>query len=128
MRVLFPIIVIVPAIEIALFLLSGKLIGVGFTFLFILITGFLGAYFAKKQGLEVIRNARFQMTSGQMPHDILIDGICILVGGLFLLTPGFFTDIIGFCLVLPFTRKLIKPFLKKWITKWINQNTITIIR
>ncbi|WAA10169.1 FxsA family protein [Fervidibacillus albus] len=119
--------IVLPAMEIGVLLFSGKTFGIGITVLLILLTGILGAYLAKKQGLETIRLARHQLALGEPPGDLLLDGLCILFGAAFLLTPGFLTDAAGFYLLLP-TRKTIKPLLKKSFLKWINRRTITIIK
>lgn len=127
-RILLALIIIVPALEIGLLILSGKTLGLIPTVLLIISTGVLGAWLAKKQGLRTIQQAQFQIQRGQMPGDMIIDGLSILVGGVVLLTPGFITDAIGFILLFPRTRSLIKPFILKLIRDMINRNTITIIR
>ncbi|WP_078545135.1 FxsA family protein [Litchfieldia alkalitelluris] len=128
MRVLMALIIIVPALEIGLLVLSGNTIGPWPTVLLIILTGVLGAWLAKKQGLETIRRVQDQMRYGQMPSDAIIDGLCILVGGVVLLTPGFITDLIGFLLLFPATRKGIKPWIGKWIQRFIKRGNFTIIR
>ncbi|RFU70738.1 membrane protein FxsA [Peribacillus saganii] len=128
MRYLLLILIIVPALEICTLLLSGRTIGFFPTIFLIIATGIAGAYLAKKQGMETIRNAQFQMRTGQIPGEALLDGICILAGACFLLTPGFITDAIGFFLLLPPTRKMIKPLLLKLIRNRMIDKNITIIR
>lgn len=128
MRYLFLFIIIVPAIEIGILLLSGKLIGVLPTVVLIVLTGFLGAYLAKRQGLETVRKARLDMQYGQLPGDAILDGICVLAGGIFLLAPGFVTDSIGLLLLIPVTRRYFKKLLQKAIMKWFERGKITIIR
>ncbi|WP_419881903.1 FxsA family protein [Peribacillus sp. B-H-3] len=128
MKLFILFLIAMPALEITLLLLSGKTIGVGFTLLLIIATGLIGAYLAKQQGLETIRKAREQMSRGQMPGNQVIDGICILIGGTFLLTPGFVSDILGLLLLLPPTRAIIKPLIVKWILNRMNKGKLTIIR
>lgn len=128
MRILFALIIIVPAMEIGLLILSGNTLGVWPTLLLIIATGVLGAWLAKKQGLEVIRKAREDMHYGQMPGYAIIDGMCVLVGGTLLLTPGFITDSMGFILLFPATRNTIKPLIGKIIQRMINNGQFTIIR
>ncbi|MFD1737118.1 FxsA family protein [Bacillus salitolerans] len=127
-RVLLALIIIVPALEIGLLILSGNVLGVWPTILLIISTGVLGAWLAKKQGLQAIQYVQYQVQQGQVPSEVIIDGLCILVGGVVLLTPGFITDAIGFLLLFPASRKVIKPFIVKWIQSMINNNRITIIR
>ncbi|UII55156.1 membrane protein FxsA [Cytobacillus spongiae] len=128
MRYLLLLLIIIPASEIGILLLSGKTIGVWPTLLMIIFTGILGAYLAKKQGLETIRKAQEQMQYGQIPGDAILDGICILIGGTVLLTPGFITDALGFLLLAPPTRKFFKMLLIKGLKNWMNRGRITIIR
>ncbi|WP_108671264.1 FxsA family protein [Peribacillus acanthi] len=128
MRYLLLFLIIIPAGEIAILLTAGKTIGVFPTILLIIATGITGAYLAKQQGLEVIRQAQRQMQYGQMPENTIIDGICILVGGVLLLTPGFITDSIGFILLLPPTRAMIRPFIIRTFRNMINKGNIKIIR
>ncbi|WP_174729567.1 FxsA family protein [Mesobacillus harenae] len=128
MRYLILLLIIVPAAEIGILLWSGKTIGVPLTILVIISTGLLGAYLAKRQGLETIRRAQDQIRYGRMPGDTILDGICILVGGTLLLTPGFITDAIGFMLLAPPTRIFFKRLLMRISTRWINNGKITIIR
>jgi UPF0716 protein FxsA len=128
MRYLLLFLIIVPAVEIAFLLLSGKTIGILPTIFLLIFTGVLGAYLAKREGLETIRKAQEQLRYGQIPGDALLDGICILLGGTLLLTPGFITDVIGFLLLAPPTRKFFKIQLIEAFKRWIEKGTVTIIR
>ncbi|MBY0124061.1 FxsA family protein [Bacillus sp. S/N-304-OC-R1] len=128
MRYLLLLIIAVPAAEISVLLLSSNIIGVWPTIGIILFTGILGAYLAKKQGLETIKRAQDQLTYGQMPGDAILDGICVLVGGTLLLTPGFITDITGFLMLAPPTKRFFKKLIINWFRKWIDRNTVTIIK
>jgi UPF0716 protein FxsA len=126
LRYLFVLIIVVPAIEIGLFILSGKIIGVFPTICLIIFTGILGAYLAKKQGIETIRRVQDDLRHGRMPGESIIDGVCILSGGIFLITPGFITDILGFLLLIPATRKWFKPILYRLFRKWMHRKTVII--
>jgi UPF0716 protein FxsA len=125
-------IVAFPVIEIIILLLSGKVIGFWATLFALLLMGIVGAYLAKQQGLETLRRAQAQMNVGQLPGNEMINGLCIMIGGILLVLPGFITDLAGLLLILPPTRKLCKPLLMRWITKKINKNKnkgiITIIQ
>jgi UPF0716 protein FxsA len=120
--------IVVPALEIGILIYSGKLIGVIPTVLLIILTGVIGAYLAKQQGLYTLKKAQQELRYGNIPGDAIIDGLCILVGGVVLLTPGFITDTIGFLLLFPATRKVMKPLIHKFIKHFIDQNRITIYR
>ncbi|MBA4537105.1 membrane protein FxsA [Bacillus aquiflavi] len=119
MRVFLLLFITVPAIEIGILLLSGKAIGVLPTVLLIIFTGVFGVYLARKQGLETMRNALTHLKYGQIPNDVLLDGICIFIGGLLLITPGFITDLTGFLLLIPVTREKFKAIIRRLMRRWI---------
>ncbi len=128
MRYFIVLLILIPTVDIGVLLLSGKTIGVLPTIAFIILTGVIGAYLAKKEGLQTIRKAQEQLSYGQIPGEAVLDGICILVGGTLLITPGFITDILGFLMLFPITRKLFKVVMKKSFRKWINRGNIKIIK
>ncbi|WP_078414017.1 FxsA family protein [Priestia abyssalis] len=128
MRVLIPLLIIVPAMEMWLLILSGKTVGPFPTFLLVILTGILGAYLAKKQGIAVLMQAREQLSYGELPGEAILDGICILFGGAVLLTPGFITDALGFFLLFPPTRKLVKPVLAKWLQRFFRNGRFMTIK
>lgn len=128
MRYLFLLIIIIPAADIGLLLFFGKLIGVWPTLFLILFTGVVGSYLAKKEGIQTIRKAQEQLRNGQIPGEAVLEGICILVGATLLITPGFITDILGFLMLFPPTRKLFKFFMKNSFRRWINKGQIKIIK
>ncbi|WP_231688126.1 FxsA family protein [Bacillus sp. FJAT-18017] len=124
----FILIIAVPAAEIGVLLWSGKQIGVPLTVLLIILTGILGTYLARSQGMKIINQARQQLNYGQMPGDAVLDGVCILIGGTMLLSPGFLSDVFGILLLLPLTRKFFKRWLALAIKRWINKGNVKIIR
>ena len=128
MKYLVLLIIVLPAIEIAVLLLSGHLIGIWFTLLLILLTGALGLLLAKRQGIENWRKVREQIQNGYMPGNEIIDGICILIAGIFLVLPGLISDLIGIILLFPFTRNILKPFVIRLIMNRINRGKVTVIR
>lgn len=128
LRIFILLLILVPAAEIGFLIMSGRTIGVLPTIALIIFTGILGAYLAKKQGIETLREAQEQLSYGRIPSNVLLDGICILVGGTLLLTPGFITDFLGFSLLVPTWRKPFKLLLIKGLQKWMNKGKFTIIR
>lgn len=128
MKYLFFLIILLPVTEIAVLLLSGYLIGVWYTLLLIIVAGALGLLLAKRQGIETWRKAQEQIQQGYMPGNEIIDGICIFIGGIFLVLPGLISDVLGIILLLPFTRNLLKPIVIRLITNRINRGKVTIIR
>lgn len=115
---------IVPTIEVALFMIAGKMIGILGTLAIILITGILGGYLAKTQGMNVFRELQLKLRNGEMPGDTLIDGALILAGGILLITPGFFTDFVGFCLLAPIIRQKVKEMVVKYLKNKMTGHTI----
>lgn len=128
MRYLLLLLILVPTFEIGVFLLAGNTIGIWPTISLIILTGVLGAYLAKRQGMEVFRRAQLEMNYGQVPGEAILDGICILIGGIFLLTPGFISDTMGLLLLIPQTRSLLKIPLIKGMRRRIEKRNVTIIR
>ena len=128
MKTFILIFILVPVAELGVLLFSGQKIGVWPTLILLIVTGLLGSYLAKKQGINTIRRVQEQIQSGRVPGNEILDGLCVLFGGILLLSPGFLTDILGLVLLLPFTRTLIKPLILKLFRKWIDKNTFTIIR
>ncbi len=119
-RILLLLLIIIPAMEIGILIWSGNTFGIPVTILIIIATGLIGAWLAKKEGMEAMRLAQVQLQNAQVPSDVILDGICILVGGTLLLTPGFITDTIGFLLLIPYTRTIIKIGLRRFIQKKID--------
>jgi UPF0716 protein FxsA len=116
---LFLLFVTVPVIELFLFLVLGQRIGLGATFAIVLLTGFLGAYLAKSQGLKAIARYQESLAQGRLPHEAIIDSLLILVAGVLLLTPGFLTDAVGFALLTPSIRNVIRARLEQSIKEKI---------
>lgn len=96
--------ILVPLIEITLFIQVGSLIGLWPTLLIVVITAVIGTAMVRSQGLQTLANLRQSMETGADPSRDLAHGAMILFSGLLLLTPGFFTDAIGFLLMIPSVR------------------------
>ncbi|MCK1991824.1 FxsA family protein [Peribacillus muralis] len=128
MRYFLLFIIAMPVVEIIVLLLSGKVIGFWPTLFLIIATGLIGAYLAKKQGMETWRKAQEQIRYGMMPGNEIIDGICIFIGAALLLSPGLISDIIGLILVFPPTRNLLKPIVIRFLMNRMNKGKVTIIR
>lgn len=113
--------IITPILEMAILIELGKRIGTLQTIGIIVITGVVGAWLAKSQGLRIYGKLRGSLYNGELPHNHLIEGLLILIGGALLITPGILTDVAGFILVLPWTRKLVRERLKKYFKGKIAQ-------
>ena len=96
---LFIAFVVVPIVEITLFLKVGSLIGIPATIALILLTAIAGTILVRSQGLQVLSKIQHSVQRGEAPVDALVQGACVLAAGLLLLTPGFATDALGFGLL-----------------------------
>lgn len=115
---------LVPIIELYVLIEAGRQIGFGPTVAMIFLTGIAGAYLARSQGFNLINRIQMDLNQGRIPAEEMMDGAMILAGGLLLLTPGFCTDLFGFCLLTPVTRNFVKIWLKKWLDVKIQQGKI----
>jgi len=116
--------VLMPLVELAILVYLGTIIGALYTILIVVATGILGAFMARNQGLAALSRIRGSIERGIIPSDELFDGALILVGGLLLLTPGIITDIIGFALLVPQTRRIIGRWLRSLIRRRIQKGEI----
>ncbi len=109
---LLAVFILVPIVEIYVLLSVGNLIGLIPTILLVLATGIAGAYLARTQGMALLAKIQQEIAAGRVPTEELLDGAMVLAGGLLLLTPGFCTDLTGFLLLAPFSRVILKNWLK----------------
>ena len=115
----------IPAIEIYLMIKVGGVIGAFNTILLIFFTAITGVYFAKLEGLNAIRSGFGQIVKNEVPIYEIISGAALAFAALLLIIPGFLTDLIGFLLILPPTRKIIiKSFSSKVYQKKSNKDFI----
>ncbi len=101
----------IPFVEIYFLLQMGSIIGALATIFLVVFTAILGAFLLKSQGLATWQRVQENLRRGQFPASEMIEGPILLVGGALLLTPGFFTDIIGFACLLPITRTAIARYI-----------------
>lgn len=105
---MFPLIVAlflaVPVIEIYLLIQVGQVIGAGWTIMLVVLTAVIGVWLLRIQGLSTLTRAQQKLQSNELPAREILEGMALVVAGAFLLTPGFFTDTIGFLLLFPPTR------------------------
>lgn len=106
----------VPIIEIAVFIEAGKRIGLWPTLGAVILTAIVGTALLRFQGLSTIARARESLEAGQLPVDEVFDGICLLIGGALLLTPGFVTDAVGFLLLIPPFRQVLRQWFRNYLT------------
>tara|TARA_S200000501_G_scaffold365340_1_gene398663 strand:+ start:13 stop:444 length:432 start_codon:yes stop_codon:yes gene_type:complete len=113
-------IILVPMVEIYLFIKIGAQIGAFNTILLILITAVTGIIYARYEGLNTLKSGFSQIVKNETPAYEIISGAAIAFGALLLIIPGFATDLIGFLIILPITRKL---FFGKISNKFKNKQT-----
>lgn len=104
------------------------MIGIGPTVGLVLLTGIAGAWLARTQGFDLVVRIQRELAEGRMPTDELFDGALILIGGVVLLTPGFWTDVSGFICLVPTTRQWLKRIIRNWAEKQLRNGTIQIHR
>lgn len=105
----------VPIIEIAVFIKVGAWLGVAPTVAVIFLTALLGTALLRHQGFAVLMRVRESLAAGRFPVDEAFDGLCLLVAGVLLLTPGFVTDAIGLLLFVPPVRVLVRRAAAGWL-------------
>ena len=117
MNTLLLIILIIPLLEIYLFIEIGGQIGAFNTILTILTTAIVGIYFVRLQGLSTLKSGVTQIYKNQIPVYEMMSGAALAVAAVLLIIPGFATDVVGFLLIIPLTRNLIFKFIGKKYTK-----------
>lgn len=113
-RILFVLFLLIPLIELYFLIQVGEVIGAGWTIFFVLATAVIGASLIRAQGASTLLRAQANLQQGSLPALEMLEGIALAMSGVMLLIPGFFTDTLGFILLIPiFRRALIKPLLNK---------------
>jgi UPF0716 protein FxsA len=115
-RILFLAFTIIPIVEIAIFLMLGQAIGIWPTLLGILVTAVLGAVLLRVQGMTLLAEIRETIGRGRLPARALADAMLVGIAGVLLLTPGYFTDVLGILLLVPPVRSLIYGYLRRQFT------------
>ena len=111
---IFLIFIIIPIIEISIFITVGSNIGILNTIAIILLTALVGIFLIRRRGLNLLFSARQNMYDGVMPTNEIKGGIFLLISGLLLITPGFFTDCIGFAVFLKPVQDFISQKAKNY--------------
>lgn len=128
MRKFILFILLIPIIEIAFVLLSGKLIGAWWTIALIVITGLLGVYLLKNESKRVKRELEASVKQGLPPGPVLIESVLLIIAGILLILPGFLSDILGILFILKPVRRLWKPLIEKWMRKKYSNGNVVVYR
>lgn len=118
--------VVVPLLELALLVQMGQWVGLWPTLILVFGTGVVGAALARSQGLRTLGAVQSEMAQGRLPGGALLDGLAVLVGGAFLLTPGLLTDVAGFTLLIPTTRRLVRGVVARRLQKMQTDGTLRV--
>jgi len=124
---LFLLFSIIPIVEIYLLVKAGTVIGPLPTVALLLLVSLAGAWLVRHQGFEILRRIQLELSQGRMPAADLLDGFMVLLGGILLVTPGFFTDVLGLLFIIPPSRRLMGRFVVLWIRQRLSRGAITII-
>ena len=108
---------VVPFIELFVLIQVGQAIGALPTIALLVVVSIVGAWLVKKEGLGVVRRAQEQARRGQVPATELVDGVLILFAGALMLTPGFFTDVVGIALMIPAVRSALRGVASKQLSR-----------
>jgi len=116
---------VVPLIEVYLLIQVGSVIGAGWTVLLVVLTAVIGVNLLRQQGLSTLMRANKVMSQGQIPAVEMLEGMVLAVGGALLITPGFFTDVLGFLCLIPQIRR---GFIRRLLLKSTIQSTYSVHR
>ncbi len=105
--------ILTPIIDLYILIKASQTMGFWTTVLLIIVTGIAGYFLAKSEGRIVLSKINEELSQGNIPGEDILNGFCILIGGVLLLLPGILTDIVGITMILPGTRDLYKEYLKR---------------
>ena len=118
--------VAVPLLELFILIRLGGAIGLMPTLALCVLTGFAGAWLTRREGLRALWSFQARVAKGGLPGRSLMDGLCILVGGALLLTPGLLTDLLGFALLLPPSRRWIQTRMQREIERKLADGSLRV--
>lgn len=122
------ILILLPIVELYLLIESGRLIGAWPTVLLVILTGLAGSWLMRQQGFALLAKIQTELANGHLPTGTLLDGALVIAGGMLLLTPGFCTDLIGFTMLVPITRRLWRHGLERWLTARLASGRLIVRR
>ena len=125
---LFLLFTIIPVIEIYLLIQVGSLIGPFPTVALLLGISAAGTWLVRSQGFILLGRIQQELAAGHMPAAELMDGAMVLVGGVLLVTPGFFTDALGLFFLLPVTRGVLKRLIRRWLEQRLARGGVVVMR
>ena len=126
--ILFFLFVVLPFVEFTLLMRLGAALGFVPTVLLVMVTGVIGARLARQQGLGVLSSMQEELGRGQVPSQEISHGLLILLAGALLVTPGVITDVVGFFLLVPWTRAMVQPWVVAQIKKRLGKGKWTTVQ
>ena len=115
--------ILIPIIEISLFIEIGSIIGSFYTIILIFLTAIVGVFFVRQQGISTFQKLASQLRNLEAPVQTMFEGLVILIAGILLITPGFFTDALGFLGLVPVSRIIFIKFVASYMLyRYGNQN------
>lgn len=120
---LFLAFVVMPILEIVVLIQVGQAIGPWWTILLLVLDSIVGAWLIKREGRKAWLALRERVETGRLPHRELADGVLVVLGGAFMLSPGFVTDLLGILLILPLTRPLFRGLLVSYAGRQVVRRT-----
>ena len=121
--IIIAIFVLIPIIEISLFIEIGSIIGSFYTVMLIFLTAIVGVFFVRQQGISTFQKLASQLQKFETPVQTMFEGLVILIAGILLITPGFFTDALGFLGLIPVSRIIFIKLVASYIlSRYGNQN------
>lgn len=118
---------VIPLVELAILIPLGQWMGLWPTLALILVTGVIGAWLGKRQGLKAWGRITDDLSSGNLPSDSLLDGLAVLIACAFLVTPGVLTDVAGMALLIPPAREPLKRYIKNRFKKSIESGNVSFV-
>jgi UPF0716 protein FxsA len=118
--------ILVPIVELALLIELGRHVGLAATLGLIVVTGTVGAWLARRQGLGVLRRMREETAAGTLPAEAVVDGVIIVAAGALLLTPGLLTDAVGFACLVPASRRWLKSTFRRRFEAAVRQGRVRV--
>lgn len=124
---LLSLMVLVPVVELALLIQIGRSVGLVPTIALVVSTGAAGAWLARAEGLRVLYAFQREAMSGRLPGKSLLDGACVLVGGVMLVTPGVLTDLFGLALLFPVSRRWVQNRVVAALERRVREGSLRVV-
>lgn len=118
--------IVVPLAELAILIQVGRLTSVEATIAIVVLTGIIGAALARRQGFATLQRIRSETAAGRIPATELAEALLIFIAGLLLITPGFLTDLLGFALLVPPSRRFFLKWLQRWFRAYVQRIALRV--